>query len=463
MAKLQGKAAWFKHGFLNTLEQGITRVADGLTTLFLIWFLSPELFSKLAMAQAMTAPLLLFFVAPETVLYRDFSIWKKAGPSSLASRLHVFRAFGYGKGQLAVVISLITGALLSGQSYWEWVFSLIWAFSLALAPQIAGPDREFLRLSLQLEALNLISLYQKLVLFVGTVGALQFIGHFAPHFNTAAIGQGSHLIQLASLAGIAAFSAVSTAVFARAKAIQYLRKEGATETSLKGRDGPGMFLTLTETLKDFSIWQHLQGVILNWVQTMDLFCLGLFHFPARQIGLYASVLKLVNFSNFAPLALTNVFGIWIGRKLPEKGHAGERAQLKRLSFFLFLGVSFQGLIFMGLGPYLIDLLSHGRWAQSEEAQMVQWFNWVLLGNVILTSTYLLSHWALVRSQVLRAFTHVYLPWGVLTLGAYSLVAYLSAQNPLWVARMNGGVALLFCLLLFFFYRRLSALASMGDR
>ncbi|MBI2711248.1 MAG: hypothetical protein HYX41_00090 [Bdellovibrio sp.] len=446
-----GRSVWIKHGLLNTVEQAITRVADGLTTLFLIWFLSPEVFSKLAMAQAVVAPLLLFFLAPETVLYRDFSVWKDAGVTVLAARLRAFRVFGYLKGAFALLVSLGVGFFLSGQSYFEWVFSLIWAFSLALAPQVSGADREFLRLSLKLETLSLLSLYQKTVLFIGTAATLKIQGD-APV-----------VVQLAGLAGVGLFSALSSAFLARNQAIAFLGSQQVSEDRHTKPYHLSMRETLFETLKDFSIWQHLQGVALNWVQTMDLFTLGLFHFPARQVGLYASVLKLVNFSNFAPLALTNAFGLWLGRKTPAKNQ--ELPRVKKLTLILALTNGVQGLVFWLLSGKLVQLLSHGRWSDVEQLEMLRWFNWILLGNMILTSTFLVTHWILVRSSARQTFLRSYLPWTALSFLFYGSAAYLSAgtHDPLWVAKMNGAVSTVFCILLIFIYRRVRALASVGDR
>ena len=216
---------WIKHGALNTFEHGITRVADALTTLTLLWALAPEIFSKLALSQAIVAPLLFFFIAPETVIYRDYSKWKEKGPVALASRIWAFRTFGYGKAQLAILISLIVAFLTSKtpfssewSAYSETFWGLIWAFSLALGPQIAGADREYLRISLQLETLSLLTFYQKIVLFLGTLAMVFFFpGMVAP------------------LAGVAVFSMASTAFAARMLVNESLISQGATSDSIRGK------------------------------------------------------------------------------------------------------------------------------------------------------------------------------------------------------------------------------------
>ncbi|RYZ87968.1 MAG: hypothetical protein EOP06_11775, partial [Proteobacteria bacterium] len=146
---------WLKHGLLNTFEQGFTRASDAIFSLALVAVFPPEEFSKLALAQAAVAPLLLFFIAPEAVMYKDFGAWNARGIGYTAANLRGFRIVGWWKAGLAILISAIVASFGSNQSIR--FFSMIWAFSLVLMPQIAGPDREYLRLSLNLKQLNFVT------------------------------------------------------------------------------------------------------------------------------------------------------------------------------------------------------------------------------------------------------------------------------------------------------------------
>src|SRR5678815_365306 len=97
--------AWFRHGFWNTLEQSLTRGADALTSLVLIWALRPETFSELVIAQAWVAPTLLVFLTPESVVYRDFAQWQRQGPDHVAARVRALRIFSWWKIGAAVLAS----------------------------------------------------------------------------------------------------------------------------------------------------------------------------------------------------------------------------------------------------------------------------------------------------------------------------------------------------------------------
>jgi hypothetical protein len=427
-----GRTVWLKHGLWNILEHGLTRAADAATSLVLLWVLSPEIFSKLALAQAVIAPLLLFFVSPEVVLYRDFSKWQEAGISDVASRLHALRAFAWGKGQLALILSALVATL--GADWTVKFWSLVWAFSLALAPQISGPDREFLRLNLQLSELNALSLYQKASLLGGTVfAALVF-----PN-------------RIEILAAVAVFSTASTAVAARYVVRKSLRLRGASETAIHGREGGGVVQVISESLIGFSIWQHLNGVIVGWVQTMDLFFLGFLRFPARELGLYAAVLKLANFAIAIPLALANTFSLWIGRRSASSGLDRERLELLRLTGILLLGVAVQGVILYFLSPWIFGKLSHGRWSEAEQGEMLKWMKWILTGSSLFAAAWPAVSWLIVRSDIRRLFSRFYLPWGCISAGIYiSMIQWKGLDGA---ALANVFVTLAYLGLLWLHFRR----------
>lgn len=423
---------WLKHGFWNTLEHGITRFSDAATTLVLLWVLPTEVFSKLALAQATVALFLLFFLAPESVFYRDFVKWKALGINALLTRLQTFRFFAWSKGLLAVLISALVAFVVSdGQSRYLRFWALIWAFATALAPQISGPDREFLRLNLKLRELNIISLYQKSLLLLGTlvVGFL-FFGN------------------IPLLASFAVFTAISTAFLAKIYAERILKKESAE--GFKGVQKlkvKNQFQILKESLGSFSIWNHLWGVVFGWTQTMDLFVLGLLRYPAQDVGLYAVVLKLANFSMTLPVALTNLFSVWIGRR---STYQDEDSVVGKFSWSVF-GVSFvQAVVLAGVAPWGLSFLSHGRWSLADQERMLVWLYWILIGSVIVGSSFLLNSWLTLRGRIDRLFKNVYLPWGIFAFLLYFLAGWLG--NLEWVARINLCVGILYGLLLMNFKR-----------
>lgn len=418
------RSQWFRHGFLNTLEHGVTRFADALTSIVLLWSLSSESFSKLALAQAYVAPVLFLFVSPEVVIYRDFHKWKEEGRQNLTARLRIFRLFSWGKAQAALFIALLLALTHPQQfSYIESFFAFIWAFSLVLAPQIAGPDREFLRLHLKLKDLNAISLYQKLALLGGTA----LVALLYPNSNT-----------IIPFAIIAAFSALSAALIAswRAKVALAQIPVGGQGTDLS------VFSVLYDSLHGFSVWSHVQGILTNWVQSMDLFFLGLWGLPVRQIGLYAAALKLANFSSALPTALANLFSIWLGRRPTDDG---EKRTILKYSGKLFASNVIQAIIIAAIAPFAIQMLSHGRWTEAEQREMFFWLLWILSGMVLITSTYLLSSWLALRGLIKGLLGRVVVPWAIASFVIYAVATRLGGFE--WAARANVIVAAVYVILI----------------
>jgi hypothetical protein len=256
-------------------------------------------------------------------------------------------------------------------------------------------------MDLQLKTLNALSLYQKLSMLGGTVlAALVFPGN------------------LAVLAVFAAFSALSTASVAAYQVKKRLRIEGASEGALRGREGPTAVETLKEAVFTYSGWQHVIGVVLGWVQTMDLFFLSLLRFPGKDVGLYAAVLKMANFSLLLPAALANLFTIWVGRRAATGGYTQELRELKRLTSLLGIGIFIQALILYGASPLIFKALSHGRWGSEEIANMRTWFAWILGGASLFGAMFLPASWLAIRRQLSGLFVQVYVPWVLISLSVY---------------------------------------------
>jgi hypothetical protein len=150
------------------------------------------------------------------------------------------------------------------------LWALVWAFFLFLAPQIAGADRELLRLELRLRALNWLTLGQKGILLAGTFAAIRYFEDPLP-----------------PLAAMSLLAALLPALAARALV------EGRWSAHPRPPQGMTARRFLGGVFSEFTLWQHAAGIVLGWIQTMDVFFLNLFGLPAREIGLYGSVLKVV--------------------------------------------------------------------------------------------------------------------------------------------------------------------------
>jgi hypothetical protein len=404
----------------NALEHGLTRLLDAASTLLLLWFLSPEMFAKLAVAQAVAAPLLLVFVSPETILYKEYARWRAEGDAPFAWRVRILRRFGWAKA--AVVLPLAAAvAAVGGAGFW----AIVWAFFLFLAPQIAGTDRELLRLGLRLRALNLLTLAQKAIVLAGTLAAIRLFRDPLP-----------------PLAGASALAALSTAALAR---VLVERQWGAKAEAPAGERWNRF---LAGVFSEFTLWQHAAGVLLNWIQTMDVFFLGLFRVPAREVGLYGSVLKVVNFSLLLPHALANLFSIWVGRRGDSSdGRKRERGVAARSSLLLAGVGLLQAAILILLGETIYGLLSHGRWTEEEIARMVRWTVWIASGTAVLGTGFVAMNWAMLRDRMRMVFLRVSLPAAVLAFLIYgAMVRGLgldgAARANLPVAAIFAGLAIL---------------------
>ena len=428
---------WLKHGFWNVLEHGLIRLTDSLVSLTLLWVLAPESFAKVALAQAWVAPMLFLFISPETVIYRDFSLWKAEGPASLSAHLRALRLFSWGKALVAVLIAtLIAYVFPVGDGFNQRFYLILWAFSLSLAPQLSGADREFLRLDLKIRQLTAITFYHKLTLLAGTV-------YVAFQFRN----------RMDLLAGVAIFSTLLSTSVAHLWARAGLREMGASAGDLRTSHAHPLRV-ISEGLKSFSIWGHFTSVIMNWVMSMDLFILGMVGLEARQLGIYASVLKLANFSFALPVALASLFSVWIGRKAGNSSSLVEEShRVRNLTGKLFFGSLLQAVLIGGLGPFAISFLSRGRWSANEQSHMVHWLYWILSGGVLIASTFLVTSWLALRGKMILLFYRVYFPWGVISLILYTGTIQLSHGSKADAAAVtNVVVAVVFVLLLMVFLK-----------
>jgi hypothetical protein len=410
---------WIRHGFWNTAEHATVRVSDALVTLLLIWLLPTESFSRLALAQAFVAPLLLAFVSPEAAIYRDFTTWRQEGSPRLAARLRAFRRFGEFKLLAALVIAAL-GSWGEEERFW----ALLWAFSLSLAPQLPGADREFLRLELGFKELLGLTAYQKAVILGGSAWA------------ASAYPESTRLLAL-----VAFLAAVSSAALAWVSVRRrFSREDWAASRRI------GVFReTVFGSLRSFSLWTHLSGSIQNAVQTLDLFFLGMLGASPRETGLYAAVLKLANFSTALPLAASNLFSVWIGRRSAQDGLAQEIRERNRLSVLLLGLNAVQGVAIAVCAPLFLNALSRGRWHDDEIGLMMSWLTRLVAAMAIFCSTYLLYFWLNRRGDVIRMFWMVSLPWAFASAAIYAWAAQTGGVSA--VADANVAVALAYAALL----------------
>lgn len=207
-----------------------------------------------------------------------------------------------------------------------------------------------------------------------------------------------------------------------------------------------MARTWLEVGREFSIWNHLSGISLNWVLTLDLFFLGYFLFGAeraRTLGLYAVGLKFANFTGTLPQAFNSIFQVWLGRRHAgdPDGIARERREVLRAGGILFLGSALQAGAFMALAPFAVRLFSRGRWDGADQALIVPWMRWIVAGSALYSGTLLLSSWIMMRGRQKDAFFRLYLPYLGAAAAIYGGAAFWG--GPEGAARANIAVSAVF--------------------
>jgi hypothetical protein len=421
---------WLKHGSWNTLEQAFTRILDALSTLVLLWALQPEVFSKLALAQAWISPVLLFFVSPESIMYRDFGRWTHEGGHVVAKQVRALRNFGWCKTAAAFLFSAIIAGLTHSGPRIENFYAIFWAFILVLSPQVMGADREFLRLSLRLKELNVQTLIQKALLLGGTILVALF-----------------HPSSLAGFFWVALFSLLISASWIAFRVEKVLRQDYPKEqlnqpVSLTHRQ------IIWNSIHGFSFWGHISGVIWGWTQTMDVFFLGLFSFPAREIGLYASALKIGNLIQALPLAVQNIFSVWLGRRTQLKDEKPEKEKLLKLTGLIALLNLIQWCGLVILSPWILRLLSRGRWQETEIETMRHWLAWIAAGFGVFSIGVLGIAWIVARMDVKRALYRVYIPWLVISLAGFAAATHFGGPTGAASIRMVVSISFLALMLIF---------------
>lgn len=420
------KSNWLQNGFLNVFEHGLTRGFDALSTLVVLKVLPTETFGVFAIAQAWVNLSLFLFLSPEGVFYRDYGHWVNDGAHSLTSRIRILRRFSWLKLPLFILLSAVFAAA-SGRGL-DFFYALAWAFSITLAPQITGADREFLRVDLKLKALNFVTFFQKTLLFVGTIAAALWTRG-----------------ELRTFAAIAFISLILSMLLCRLLAQKALREmrlaSDASGSQSSKADLPKNFLW--NVMKDFTIWWHLSGNVWNWLLTADVLFLSWTGLSERSVGLYSSALKLANLSHAFPTALQSVFSIWLGRKAAD--WAGSKQAFPpgfvRIWLGYAAGVIAQAVVLWFASPYLFAYLSKQKWSAEELMSVNHFFRWMLVSTVLVALGNLHQNWFIYRTLTQRFFLKVILPWGLT--GAALTAAFCFAWGQVGALWARQGVALLY--------------------
>ena len=403
------------------------RGGDILFSLLLVAYFKPEQFARIALVQAWITPFLFFMVSPELALYAQYSDLKRQGRVSLESALKAFSIFAWGKLQFALILTAVI-AWWSGES----VFLIGWAWLQALGVQFLGPEREFLRLDHRIKDLARLTLIQKW-------GAVALMG-----VTLASVAQPLHWIWLSQ--ALALIAAKIDATRCVKKAISEW-PPGGTQSTVTD--------VLVAHLSHFSIWNHLNGVALNLILTLDVLVWSFFGGMNVSFGNYTAALKMVNVSFAIPFALSNWIGVQVSR-IPgaTPGVKNSSVSFRALSQFwvrrwtpVILGSGF--LIF---GVIAVGLRTIGplKWGYDGIEQMSGWLPALLVGAVLIQLSFVVTAVMTSQGKVKQQFFELYLPAVVGAIGIYVASVWAGgmftgldalARGNVWVGLWVLGLAL----------------------
>lgn len=132
--------------------------------------------------------------------------------------------------------------------------------------------------------------------------------------------------------------------------------------------------------------------------------------------MYSFALKLANFSNAVPLAIGNLFGMWVGRKGKER--AFEQVGFANMLIGFASLCLVQAGVFWVLSEWLLAILAKGRFEVNELEQARTLLGWILSGAVLVQCTYLMNGWYTLSGWVKEVLFRVSLPWGICSLLIY---------------------------------------------
>jgi len=427
---------WLKQGSLNSLEHFISRFLDAGLSFFLIWAFAPELFAKIAIGQAVVAPLLFFFISPETVIYRDYAKWKSAGFETIQTNLAAFERFNRLKVVFALLFSIAIGAFRQDVGL---VWALVWSFSLVLTPQLIGPNREFLRLEFRMYEINLLAILQKVSLFILVFLGIQLFGNRISIIAIAGVVSGTLTYCLSRLAVKRLIeSIVASDVHDK---VSETNKIMSYRTSIK---------ILIDSIRTFSLWNHINGVIHGWLQSMSILAMGYFMMSDRLIGLFGATLKFCGFSLMLPTALGQVFSIWIGRRLNNNDEMRREIRMVILcSGLISVAAIAQALVMLYFADWGFELFSRGRWDPAEVLVMIGWSKWLLAGNALLGPVFLITSWCNLRFPNRELTVSVYLPVLLMSILAYFALLHFGIVDSPAVIQFST-LSLYLCLCVFTF-------------
>ncbi len=421
---LKTNKAWVGQIIFGLAEHGITRVLDAVTTILLIRTLSSNEFGQFAVFQSWVSMALLALPFIETAIYREYGGWKQSG--ELSKMLKVFQIYNAFK----IFITLLICALIAfGHSdFTERFLLMLFAFALPLSQSIYAVFRDPMKFEMKQKWVTYITSIQKLLIVVGLVLARE-------KFQSS----------------IEAIVGISMVVYFLMGLIWYFQsKKYITPAKVSLSEA---YVICKKLMTGTTLWIHINGVITSVVSTLDLFSLNLAKIPVEEIGRYGVATKSANFFQMIPMALINVFGVYLGKVQHEKNSQKEQ----KMTFEFSVAFLLLAALTLGLGAFvaepLLSFIGKNKITPEEMQRVVQYYRWQLAGYMVMAASFPLSTYLGARSNLKKMTFQMFVPWIAISLIVYYFAAL---QSPLLAAKANVLVytlMYLFFIKLYFSYKK----------
>ena len=408
------KKIWVKQAFFTLIEHGGVRVLDALMTLGLIQILDLQIFGQFSVYQGWVTLLLLFLPALEVTLYRDYYSLKSS--SSLSRILHSIQVFNYLKIIVLTFFVFIFSFVETPFDYKSRIGLLTLAFILPVSHSLYGLYREPLKIELQQSIVAWISLLQRVAVLSVIFLQIQF--------------------KLFSLNELISILVAVYLLFGFLWKSKFKSRFVLQKVTLQNS-----FDDITKIFLGSVFWIHINGVLSQGIQTLDLVFLDFNHYALATISSYSLSLKASNFFQLIPVALVNVLGVYLAKKDAIKKH--EISLIKKIiipfvflcGFLYFIGYTFK--------IPLLEFISRGRLDGQQLLEAGEYFDWHLAGVLVLCVSHPLATFLIARAPLKRIFSELIAPWFA---GALFIYWVASQQSVLATAQSNILIYILYFLL-----------------
>jgi O-antigen/teichoic acid export membrane protein len=363
----------------SAIESIGSRIFDFATLWIVLNTLNTEDIAKFGVATSAIFFFNLFFLAPETALFRYYKEWK--GESKLNNYLSSYFKFSLLK-LLVHYLGAFCVFLYFGADHW-FLYAVIFS-AITQQIQCAEISRIYLRLSLQQDTVAKFEIKSKLTLcalcvflFYQSSITLYFGIYFLWSFTVALLW----------------LQKIKSSCTLTNNSLHKVKKD------------------VVHSLIGFSIWSHIAGVLTYFIYNSNLLFLNYYSSSVNEIALYTTVNKVANLFFVIPM----FFQSFVPVVLASEEYASKKFnKLLLVCGFLSAG---QFLFFVLFGHFL------GRTFGVDDANISSFYELGLIlsfGILLLNLTRPLSTYLLITASAKRVMAFVFVPSSIFALILYNI-------------------------------------------